>query len=146
MDKKKLLIIIGIIIIVVVVAFFVLIGNKDGSSKSGTTLSKAAGDSATAKLENILKANNFTFDVLQNNGTNYGASSRVEYALNDGTVFEVYGFVENSVVYDDILKTGDMYLLGTETKYKVDTVKSLNIAIKYTNEGSRIKEVKDMLK
>lgn len=145
MDKKKLLIIIGIII-VVVVAFFVLIGNKGGNGKVGATLSKADGDSVTAKLENILKANNFTYDVLQNNGTNYGASSRVEYALNDGTVFEVYGFVEKSVVYEDILKTGEMYLLGTETKYKVDTVKSLNIAIKYTNEGSRIKEVKDMLK
>ena len=143
MDKKNLLIVIGIIIVVAVV-FFLSAGNKDG--KSTSSLSKAEGESVTAKLENVLKANNFTFDVLQNNGTNYGASSRVEYALNDGTVFEVYGFVENSVVYDDILKTGDMYLLGTETKYKVDTVKSLNIAIKYTNEGSRIKEVKDMLK
>ncbi len=143
MDKKKLLIIIGIILVVAVV-FLLLVGNKDG--KSTSSLSKAEGENVTAKLENILKANNFTYDVLQNNGTNYGASSRVEYALNDGTVFEVYGFVEKSVVYEDILKTGEMYLLGTETKYKVDTVKSLNIAIKYTNEGSRIKEVKDMLK
>ena len=145
MDKKKLLIIIGIILVVFVV-FFVLVSNKDENSKVTSTLSKADGDSVTTKLENILKANNFTFDIFQNNGTNYGASSRVEYALSDGTVFEVYGFVENSEVYKDILKTGDMYLLGTETKYKVDTVKKLNIAIKYTNEGSRIKEVKDMLK
>jgi hypothetical protein len=77
---------------------------------------------------------------------NYGASSKTEYALNDGTVFEVYTFVEKSVVFKDILKIGFLYVLGTETKYKVDTIKSMNIAIRYLNEDDRINEVKDMLK
>ncbi|MBR6689495.1 MAG: hypothetical protein IKL68_05715 [Clostridia bacterium] len=143
MNKKKLLIIIGIIVVIAAVVVGIIGGSK---GKSNTSLSKAEGDSLYSKLENILKSSNFTYDVLQNNGTNYGASSRVEYALSDGTVFEVYEFVEKSVVYESILDTGYMYLLGTETKYKVSTVKELNIAIKYLNEGSRIKEIKKILK
>lgn len=141
--NKKLLLIIGIVLVLVIGVVAII--TISGSSKNETSISKYQGNNIFEKVENMLKEKNLTYDTMVKVGMNYGASSLVEYALSDGTVFEIYTFVENSVVYDEILKTNKLYVLGTEKYYEVDTIKSLNVAIRYLAEGDKINEIKDIL-
>ena len=141
--NKKLLLIIGIVL-VLVIGIIVIIATT-GSSNNGTSIDKYKGNNVFEKVENMLKEKNLTYDTMVKVGTNYGASSLVEYALSDGTVFEIYVFVDNSVVYADILKTNKLYVLGTEKYYEVDTIKSLNVAVRYLAEGDKIDEIKEVL-
>lgn len=142
-ENKKLLLIIGIVLVLVIGVVAII--TISGSSKNETSISKYQGNNIFEKVENMLKEKKFTYDTLVKVGMNYGASNLVEYALSDGTVFEIYTFVDNSVVYADILKTNKLYVLGTEKYYEVDTIKSLNVAIRYLAEGDKINEIKDIL-
>ena len=142
MNKNKLIIIILLILVVGLVWFLIA---KTGDDAPVKNILNANGETAFEKLENALKQSGFTYDYMPKVGTNFGASTGAEYALSDGTVIEVYGFVDKSVVYKDILKTGKMYILDTTTSYKVDTVESLNIAVRFLNEGDKIDTVKSIL-
>ena len=141
--NKKLILITGIVL-VLVIGIIVIVATA-GSSNNSSSIDKYEGNNVFEKVENMLKEKGLTYDTMVKVGINYGASNLIEYALSDGTVFEIYTFVDNSVVYADILKTNKLYVLGTEKYYEVDTIKSLNVAVRYLAEGNKINEIKDIL-